>query len=400
MRKWAVEGLSYLTLDAEVKEKLIEDKPALHALIEVAKAGDLSVTYAVVSTLVNLCNAYDKQEIIPEMIELAKFAKRHIPEEHELDDPDFVTKRVEILGKEGVTTALVALCKTDSYNCKELIARVFNALAEQQSLRGTIVQQGGAKALIPLALAGTPKGIRQASQALARIGITINPEVAFPGQRACEVVRPLITLLHPECTALENFEAMMALCNLAGFEAPRKRIVKEDGISRIELYMFEDHDMLKRAAVQVMNNLMFDEEVVKKYEGKNDRTKYMLLLCSMADLELARAAAGAMAILTAVSKRASKKIFESTQWKEVICYLLSSPDKDLQMRGATIVRHVVGHSKSLAEQILDPDVMEVMEVVAKLELPEYQPARQHVLAALEMAEKWKVVEKKDSDDES
>lgn len=37
MRKWAVEGLSYLTLDAEVKEKLIEDRPALQALIEVAK---------------------------------------------------------------------------------------------------------------------------------------------------------------------------------------------------------------------------------------------------------------------------------------------------------------------------------------------------------------------------
>ena len=74
--------------------------------------------------------------------------------------------------------------------------------------------------------------------------------------------------------------------------------------------MFEDHDMLKRAAVQAMNNLMFDEEVVKKYEGMHDRTKYMLLLCSMADLELSRAAAGAMAILTAVSKRASKKIFE------------------------------------------------------------------------------------------
>ena len=61
-----------------------------------AQAGDLSVTYAVVSTLVNLCNAYDKQEIIPEMIQLAKFAKRHIPEEHELDDPDFVTGRVEV----------------------------------------------------------------------------------------------------------------------------------------------------------------------------------------------------------------------------------------------------------------------------------------------------------------
>lgn len=44
----------------------------------------------------NLCNAYDKQEIIPEMLELAKFAKRHVPEQHELDDPDFVHKRVDV----------------------------------------------------------------------------------------------------------------------------------------------------------------------------------------------------------------------------------------------------------------------------------------------------------------
>lgn len=29
----------------------------------------------------------------------------------------------QVLGEEGVTTALVALCKTDSHNCKELIAR-------------------------------------------------------------------------------------------------------------------------------------------------------------------------------------------------------------------------------------------------------------------------------------
>lgn len=398
MRKWAVEGLSYLTLDADVKEKLIEDRPSLHALIDVARTGDLSVTYAVISTLVNLCNAYDKQEIIPEMIELAKFAKRHIPEEHELDDPDFVTKRVEILGKEGVTSALVALCKTESVNCKELIARVFNALCELQHLRGTIVQQGGAKVLIPVALSGTDKGKRQASQALARIGITINPEVAFPGQRSCEVVRPLLSLLHPECSALENFEALMALCNLATMEAPRKRIIKEDGLHRIEYYMYEDHEMLKRAAVQAINNLMFDEEIVKKFEAKNDRTKYLVLLSGMADLEMARAAAGCLAILTAISKRGSKRIFDTTQWKEVICYLLCSPDQDLRLRGSSIVRHVVGHSKELAEKILEPEVLEVMDVVMKLEIPEYQKSREHVKAALEMAEKWKLVEQNEDQD--
>ena len=57
------------------------------------------------------------------MIELAKFAKQHIPEEHELDDRDFVDKRVNILAQEGAGAALVSLAKTESENSKELIAR-------------------------------------------------------------------------------------------------------------------------------------------------------------------------------------------------------------------------------------------------------------------------------------
>ncbi|VEN62046.1 unnamed protein product [Callosobruchus maculatus] len=262
IRKWAAEGLSYLTLDAEVKEKLIEDKAALVALVELAKSGDQSALFGVVTTLVNLCNAYDKQEIIPEMVELAKFAKHHIPQEHELDDPDFVTKRVIALGQANVTSALVALSKTESDNSRELISRVFNALCAQQELRGTVVAQGGVRVLMSLALKGTEKGKRQASQALARIGITMNPEVAFPGQRALEVIRPLVNILHPDCSGLENFEALMALCNLAQMsETARQRIIKEGGFAKIEHYMFEDHTHICRAAVQCMCNMSQSEEV-------------------------------------------------------------------------------------------------------------------------------------------
>lgn len=54
------------------------------------------IVYPIIMTLVNLCNAYDKKEIDPEMLELAKFAKHHVPEEHEFDDPDFVANRVEV----------------------------------------------------------------------------------------------------------------------------------------------------------------------------------------------------------------------------------------------------------------------------------------------------------------
>ena len=82
-------------------------------------------------------------------------------------------------------------------------------------------------------------------------------------------------------------------------------------MTRIEHYMYDDHEMLKRAAVQLMNNMVFSEEVVKMFEGKNDRTKYMVLLCATTDdLDLVQAAIGTLAVLTAMSKRVSKKVFE------------------------------------------------------------------------------------------
>merc|ERR550519_1676070 len=160
LRKWASEGLSFLTLDADVKEKLVDDEPAIKALIELGRTGGQDVMYGVVTTLVNLTNSFDKQEISDEMVELAKFAKHHVPVEHEMDDPDFVDKRIWTLCQYGATSALAVLSKTESKNMKELIARVLNAFCKHADLRGLVVQQGGSKALVPLALECTEKGER------------------------------------------------------------------------------------------------------------------------------------------------------------------------------------------------------------------------------------------------
>lgn len=88
------------------------------------------------------------------------------------------------------------------------------------------------------------------------------------------------------------------------------RIIKEQGFTKIENYIYEDHEMLQRASAQTINNLLFSEEVVTFYEGKNDRVKYLVLLSTSEDIELSKAASGSLAILTSVSKRASRKVFE------------------------------------------------------------------------------------------
>ncbi|GJQ79844.1 putative myosin-binding striated muscle assembly central [Trypoxylus dichotomus] len=399
LRKWAAEGLSYLTLDAEVKEKLIDDKPALQALIELAKTGDQSVLYGVITTLVNLVNAYEKQEVLPEMVELAKFAKHHIPEEHELDDHDFVTKRIQILAKEGVTTALVALSKTESNNSKELISRVFNAICSDQELRGIVVQQGGVKVLIKMALNGTDKGKRHAAQALSRIAITINPEVAFPGQRALEVIRPLLSLLHPDCTGLENFEALMGLCNIAQMnESARSRILKEEGLGRIENYMYEDHLMLCRAATQCVTNMCFSPEVVKIYEGPNDKIKMLLALCADEDLETCLAASGALAILTSTSEKCCAKIFEMKSWLEAIHNLVANLNKDIQYRGVIIVRNVISSTKENAEKLIETDVLEILMALLKIEEDYKLDVKKVAEEALKEAEKWGIIRPPNAED--
>merc|ERR1719150_207736 len=336
LRKWAADGLSYLTLDAEVKEKLCEDEAAVKALIELAKSGNQEAAYGVVTTFVNLTNSFEKQEINPEMLELAKFAKHHIPQEHELDDEDFVDKRIWSLCKYGATSALSALSKTESKNMKELIARVLNAFCQHQELRGLVVQQGGSKALIPIALDSTEKGERAAGQALVRIGITQDPAIAFPGQRSCDVVRPISKLLKDEAKSIENFEALMALGNLANLnESVRGRMLKDsDCVMCIENYMYQEHQLLRRASVQCVLNLCQSEKQVKRFEENNDKMKYMVLLMGDADdQEVVKAAAGAVATLTSYSTALCKKVYDSSQWESCFLNVLCSQDYDIVYRG-------------------------------------------------------------------
>ena len=64
--------------------------------------------------------------------------------------------------------------------------RVYNVAVENEANRGQCAAAGGGKALLPLANEGTQKGMRFAAQALARMAITQDPTLAFPGQRVCK----------------------------------------------------------------------------------------------------------------------------------------------------------------------------------------------------------------------
>uniref|UniRef100_A0A670YWR1 Protein unc-45 homolog B n=2 Tax=Pseudonaja textilis TaxID=8673 RepID=A0A670YWR1_PSETE len=373
-RHWAAEGLAFLTLDADVKEELLEDKAALQALFQLAQSENRSCLFAVASILVNCTSSYDFEEPDPQMVELAKYAKQHIPEKHPKDKPEFVHRRVQKLLAAGVVSALVCMIKNESPSlspaCRELISRVFLAVVENPENRGAVVAAGGGKALIPLALEGTEVGQSKAAQALAKISITTAPEIAFPGERVYEVVRPLVSLLHLTRSGLQNFEGLMALTNLAGTsERLRQKIVKEKAVPIIEGYMFEEHEMIRLAATECMCNLALSPQVAELFlaEG-SDRLKLLVLYSGEEDERLRRAASGTLAVLTSLLPQICIQISQvTTDWLEILQSLLLSPCTELQHRGVVVVRNMMAADREVATKLMESEMLEILSMATRAE---------------------------------
>ncbi|CAB1313662.1 unnamed protein product [Coregonus sp. 'balchen'] len=372
-RRWAIEGLAYLTFDADVKEDLVGDRNALQAI-------------------------YDVDKPDPQMVELAKYAKQHVPEEHPKDAHSFVEKRLMKLLEAGVVSALVCMVKQESpaltETCRECIARVFLALVERQEDRGTVVAQGGGKALLPLVSESTDVGKTKAAQALAKITITSNPEIAFPGERIYEVVRPLVSLLTLDCSLLQNFESLMALTNLAGIsERLRQKIIKEKAVPKVEGYMFEEHDLVRAAATECMCNLVLSIEVQQLYVATgNDRLKLLVLYCGEEDERLRKAAAGTLAMLTAEQPELCARIPGTTShWLEILQALLLSDSVELRHRGVVVTLNLMQAEKSLAETLMESEALEILSVLAKS--TEQSPISRAAQHCLDKAMEYSIIKK-------
>lgn len=370
-KKWACDGLAYLSLDADVKHILIQDHSSIKALFELAKKDDKNVLFSIASILCNLSNANPTKKPTEEMLKLAEYAKHHIPEENEKDKEPYFKNRRQILMDIGIANALTLMTTHDSESCKELIASIYLVLAEEIENRGKLVAAGAGKALIPLSSSGTDVGKTRAAQALAKIAISINPELAFPGQRVLEVVRPLIKLLHPEKTALENFESLLALTNLAGVnDSVRKRIVKEQGISNIEHYMFDEHQDLRRAATECLCNMAQNEDVLFVYEKPdNDRIKLLVLYCGEEDdIKLNLAASGALAQLSENSEKICERILEVNSFIPIFKQAACVSDVEFQFRIFYILDNIVSKNKNFLTQIVNSELMDVIVALSRLDV--------------------------------
>ncbi|GHJ86776.1 hypothetical protein NliqN6_3178 [Naganishia liquefaciens] len=267
-----------------------------------------------------------------------------------------VHARVQRGIRNGVVEAVAALARVNSPRAKQVLGSVLLALVRESEDRLEIIKRGGYKTLNSLigsllesASASSNPSLDKDSlptlQALAKLVITTPPPQLFGTDSrfgALDTVRPVaLLLLHPGNSMLQRFEAMMALTNLASVDpsvAQRiytfkaaKTVSKSNStparlegdpandqiIQAVENQMLEDHRLVRRAAVELVCNLLISDESFARYSGdyiadsnpsitspeqarkaSTPRIHILLALADVRDLPTRLAASGALAMLT------------------------------------------------------------------------------------------------------
>ena len=166
--------------------------------------------------------------------------------------------------------------------------------------RGVLAAAGGIRVCSALAKSPHGKISHRAMTALARMLISVNPQMLREHQLMDAVV-PLLEMSRQEQDPLMQFEASMALTNLSSFSMELKQhIVAYDGIVQFEMLQTHQNKMVRRASTEALSNLVPCEAIFDKFKQKDGKLLdwWMQLSEEESDFPTSRAACGMIAMIS------------------------------------------------------------------------------------------------------
>ncbi|KAF0991688.1 hypothetical protein HZS_489, partial [Henneguya salminicola] len=328
----AIEVLSFLSLNGDIKEKLINDEILLNSLykntvkmcdlIKIAKFDPskidnlkyLPVVFCSLSIFANLATIrhpdtisnqiQDNSQNKKDLKKLAMKFGQSIPQKHPKDKKTFVTTRIQKLCTPEffsfLSNAVNCMKSTqeNSFLSKKMLSKyspyyaasLYYAVLKDTEVRGMAAQNGAIKALLTLSkdlvigehMPSSGPGCLEApyiaAHALSLIAISLNPLVCFNDQTIIQAIQPLVCICDFEQNNLRRFEALLALTNIASAnDYVRSHFAQmEKSFQIIESAIFDENALVKRAALELTTNLLMNQLFVERYfmptEFKSQRT--------------------------------------------------------------------------------------------------------------------------------
>lgn len=155
--------------------------------------------------------------------------------------------------------------------------------------------------------------------------------------------------------------------------------------------MYEEHELLKRAATECICNLMVSPDVQEVYmNSEGDRIKLLVLYCADEDVALARAASGAVAMLSGHAKACSR-IIQPASWLDVLKEISVSQEADIRLRALYIIGNLIEHNETAALAITQSELLEILMATSQLTGQDNVAAQKAALHALKAAYKKKLI---------
>lgn len=378
-----VEMVTYLISQTHVKEEICAGFRAepdtkysvLESLVKIAEmpnAGEslsgfgLATIFqhmAVTPDTIKKEHFQDKELSADEYDELQKLAKT--PEEKKIfeamksdDTEDLCAARIRAMAQANVPRALVQLMAGASEQTLEQIILAFKRLSNEQSVRGQMIQQGVLTACIKVDKDPNPsslmkKIIRNARHVIAKMLITKDPRL-LTSHQCMGSIKPLIQLLRDvEAKELLQFEALMALTNIAASgDDKQNRIVAEQGIPTLHYSMFSDHDLVRKAATEAMCNLAGNKAFMEHLSNPENLRLWLAFAADYDEnFECARAAGGCLAMVTQDPIIASALV-KLPKFQKFMDELLQCGSLELMHRTLALLHNLVAHGGETKEAVV------------------------------------------------
>jgi hypothetical protein len=279
-----IEALAYLSMFEETKTLLAfsEKERFLSDILRLSNLKNRSVSFGLIQIICNMCTSVEdiQKDFDNEIERLKQIASKglNVNKEREVvktraGDAETIAAVRQKLLEDGAVSAMVAAYKDISKNeislsAKTAIARTLRLMATEpqgQSIsRGRLVQQGAVRILLDLFRTDNEKCKEDCSIALARIGITTNPLMYSPGTIE-DMISPLAYLVDNATNELYQFEALMALTNLASSGEEICTCMFKKGVwYTATMAMTCNNPHVQRSALEVQANMIACPEVIER----------------------------------------------------------------------------------------------------------------------------------------
>eukprot|EP00529_Nitzschia_sp_RCC80_P003090 CAMPEP_0113470666 /NCGR_PEP_ID=MMETSP0014_2-20120614/16565_1 /TAXON_ID=2857 /ORGANISM="Nitzschia sp." /LENGTH=1084 /DNA_ID=CAMNT_0000363247 /DNA_START=134 /DNA_END=3385 /DNA_ORIENTATION=+ /assembly_acc=CAM_ASM_000159 len=382
-----VEVITYLITKTIVKEEIASGLKAtdqsthtgLELLVKVADnltAGDNVTAYGIASIFQLMAatpltlrkEAFEGKEITMEQYdEIQKMQKTQEQKETEDTEPELkedsdeqCMARVVKMTNGNVPRALIQLLKGASDKTLEQVIMALNRIANVQSVRGTMIQQGVLTALIKLEQdeinpsETRKKIIRNTRHCMAKLLVTTNPSLLTSAQ-SMGAIKPLIQLVRDvHSNDLQKFEALLSLTNIASMnDSTKNKIAAEKGVSSIKFAMFSDHPMVKKAATECLCNMVGNQKFMELLRDPEELRLWLALASDFEDsFECARAAAGCLAMATG-DPEVAEALIKIKTFKERMDQCLESGSLEIIHRIMVVILNLVEHGDATKDAAVE-----------------------------------------------